>query len=65
MLALGVPNAESYAQPATCLATIKTNAEMLHIKVMTFAKIVTNIQNVLFTNFFHGVMIKKRIDVKE
>ena len=44
-MAPGVPNAKSYAQPVTCLAIIKTNAETLLVKVLTFVTIVTNIQN--------------------
>ena len=36
IMALGVPNAKSYAQPVTRLVIIKTNAETLHVKVLTF-----------------------------
>ena len=39
IMALGVPNAKSYAQPVTRLTIIKTNAETLHIKVLTFVNI--------------------------
>ena len=41
IVALGVPNAKSYAQPVTRLAIIKTNAATLHVnivKVLTFVK---------------------------
>ena len=31
IMALGLPNAKSYAQPVTLLAIIKTNAETLHV----------------------------------
>ena len=45
IMALGVSNAKSYAQPVTCLAIIKTNAETPHVKILTFVTFVTNIQN--------------------
>ena len=35
IMALGVPNAKSYVPPVTRLAIIKTNAEMLHVKVLS------------------------------